>query len=83
MKRRRSRQQDGNDTSVYVMGAVRQKQKLNQHENKKEKETYQQIGVGKYFRQSSRYILNYRLLGYQFFQPYYDKSYDEINLPPS
>ena len=49
----------------------------------KEKETDPQIDVEQFFRPSCRSILNRRLFGYQFFDPYYQKTYDEINLPPS
>ncbi len=83
MGRRRSRQQASNDTSVYVMGAVRQKQKWHQRENEEEKETYQQIDVEQYFRPSRRSILNHRLLDYHFFNPYNGKTYSQISLPPS
>lgn len=65
------------------MGAESQKQQLAQREIKNEKETYQQIDAEKYFRPSRRAILNNRLFGYQFFNPYYDKTFDQIDLPPS
>lgn len=83
MRRRKSRQQAGNHTSVYVMGAVRQEQKWHQGENEEEKETYQQIDAEKYFRPSRRSILNHRLFDYHFFNPYNGKTYSEISLPPS
>ncbi|MFJ8063612.1 hypothetical protein ACIQYS_03145 [Psychrobacillus sp. NPDC096426] len=83
MKRFRSQKHDDNNTTIYVMGAVRQKQTLDQHENKKEKETLQQIDAEKYFRPSRRSILNHRLFDYHFFNPYYGKTYNEISLPQS
>lgn len=83
MKYFRSRKHKGEKTSIYMMGAKCHKQKSYHGENKIEKETYQRIDLEKYFRPSRRPILNYRPLGYQFFQPYYDKTYDEIDLPPS
>ncbi|QFG00761.1 hypothetical protein PB01_19245 [Psychrobacillus glaciei] len=71
------------DTSIYFMGAESKKQQLVKHENKNEKETYQQIDVEKYFRPSRRAILNNRLFDYHFFNSYYDKAFDKIDIPPS
>ncbi|TQR12686.1 hypothetical protein [Psychrobacillus lasiicapitis] len=81
MRRRRSRKQASNDTSAYVMGALRQKQKWHQSQNDEEKEKYQQVDVEKYFRPSRRSILNNRLFDYHFFNPYFGKTYSEISLP--
>lgn len=83
MKHFRSRKHKDDKTSIYVMGAECHKQQLNQHKSKVEKETYQQIDPEKYFRPSRRSILNHRPFGYQFFDLYYEKTYDEIDLPPS
>lgn len=83
MKRFRSREQDEGNKPIYVMGAVVQKQGLEQRENKSEKETYQQRDAEKYFRPSRRSILNHRLFDYHFFNPYYGKTYSEIRLPPA
>lgn len=83
MKHFRSRKNSGYRTSIYVMGAESQTQQLNQHGKKNEKESYQQIDIEKYFRPSRRSVLNNRPIGYQFFEPYYEKTYDEIVLPSS
>lgn len=83
IKHFRSLMHKGDNTFIYVMGAVSQKQKLNHHENKNEKESPQQIDPEKYFRPSRRSILNCRFLDYHFFEPYYEKSYTEISLPSS
>ena len=74
---------DDEKTATYVMGAELQRQQWRKPENNKEKETNPQINVEQFFRPSCRSILNRRLFGYQFFDPYYEKTYDEINLPPS
>lgn len=83
MKHFRSRKHKDDKASIYVMGAKYHKQKLNHHENKNEKETYRQIDLEKYFRPSRRSILNRRPFGYQFFDLYYEKTYDDIDLPPT
>lgn len=63
------------------MGAEIQKQQWRQPENNKGQETDPQIDVEQFFRPSCRAILNRRLFGYQFFDPYYEKTYDEVELP--
>ena len=83
MKYFRSARNKDDKTSSYVMGAESQKQKLNHRENKMEKKPYQQIDLEKYFRPIRRSILNHRPFGYQFFDLYYEKTYDEVELPPS
>ena len=65
------------------MGAEMQKQQWRQQEHNKEKETNPQIDVEQFFRPSCRSILNRRLFGYQFLTRIMNKTYDEINLPPS
>lgn len=82
-RRARFRGQDDEKTPAYVMGAERLKQQGLKREYPKEKETNPQIDVEQFFRPSRRSILNRRVLGYQFFEPYYEKRYEDINLPPS
>ncbi len=66
---------------TYVMGAKMQRQQLRLLEHKEVKEPSVQIDVEQFFRPSCGPILNRRFLDYQFFDPYFQKTYDEINLP--
>jgi hypothetical protein len=65
------------------MGAEIQKQQFRKSESGKEKEPDPQFDVEQFFRPSCRAILNRRLFDYQFFDPYIEKTYKEINLPPA
>ena len=68
---------------ILVMGAIYEKQ-INQHtEDLEENNDYRKKDVEKYFRPSCHAVLNNRLTDLQFFQPYYEKSYSEIVIPPS
>ncbi len=82
-RRARFRMHDDEKTTTYVMGAEMQKQQWRQPKDIKGKETNHLIDVEQFFRPSCRSILNRRVFGYQFFDPYYEKRYDEIDLPPS
>ena len=77
------RMYDGKKTDTYVMRAEMQRQQWGLRDSNKAKESDPQINVEQFFRPSRRSILNRRLFGYQFFDPYYEKTYDEINLPSS
>ena len=79
LKRVRSREKE----SAYVMGAEMQKQQVSQRGQNNEKAPDPQIDVEQFFRPTCRAILNRRLFDYQFFDPYIEKTYKEINLPPS
>ena len=82
-RRSRFRKQHDEKSTVTVMGAELQKRQWRKPEQTKEKETYPQYDVEQYFRPSCRSILNRRIFGYQFFDPYDQKTYSEIVLPPS
>lgn len=69
--------------ATYIMGAELQNQQWRTPENNKEEESNPLINVEQFFRPSCRAILNRRLIDSQFFDPYYEKRYDEITLPPS
>jgi hypothetical protein len=68
---------------MLVMGAKFQSQTIKQTDAKEQKYEYRIRDVEKYFRPSCLSILNNRVMDFQFFDIYYDKSYDEIVLPPS
>ncbi|MFJ7933250.1 hypothetical protein [Sporosarcina sp. NPDC096371] len=82
-KRTRFLKSDDEKTTTTIMGAELQKPQWRQREINEEKETNPQIEVEQFFRPSSRSILNRRLFGYQFFDPYINKTYDEIQLSSS
>nr|WP_255726551.1 hypothetical protein [Sporosarcina sp. ACRSM] len=63
------------------MGAKMQKQQRSQLEHKEAKDSSLQIEVEQFFRPSCGSILNRRIFDYRFFDPYDQKTYDEINLP--
>ncbi len=82
--RRLARFRMNNDkATTYVMGAEMQKQQWRQREDLNEKEAKEQLDVEQFFRPACRSILNRRLFGYQFFDPYYNKKYNEITIPSS
>lgn len=58
-----------------------QKQQRSQLEHKEAKDSSLQIEVEQFFRPSCGSILNRRIFDYRFFDPYDQKTYDEINLP--
>lgn len=58
-----------------------QKQQRSQLEHKEAKDSSPQIEVEQFFRPSCGSILNRRIFDYRFFDPYDQKTYDEINLP--
>ena len=66
-----------------VMGAIYEKQSNQQTEALEENNECRTRDVEKYFRPSCHSVLNDRLSDFEFFQPYYEKSYSEIILPPS
>lgn len=82
-RRSRFRKQHDEKSTKTVMGAELQQHQWRKPEQTKEKETYPRYDVEQYFRPSCRSILNRRILGYQFFDPYGQKTYSEIDLPPS
>ena len=82
-KRARFRGRNDEQPTTYVMGAELQKQQWRQHEHTEENGSNPQLDVEQFFRPSCRSILNRRVFSYQFFNPYYEKTYDEINLPSS
>ena len=69
--------------SILVMGAVFQKQEMKQKGEKEENDGKRERDVDHYFQPSCLPSLNNRLTDFHFFQPYYEKSYKEIILPPS
>jgi hypothetical protein len=68
---------------MLVMGAKFQNQTSKQTDAREQKNEYRIRDVEKYFRPSCLSILNKRVTDFQFFNPYYDKSFDEIVLPSS
>ena len=71
IRRARFRMHDDEKATTYVMGAELQRLQWRKLEKNKEKEPNPQIDVEQFFRPSRRSILNRRLFGYQFFDPYY------------
>jgi hypothetical protein len=69
--------------AILVMGATFQKQNDKQTETREISNGNRTRDVEKYFRPSCLSILNDRLSDFQFFQPYDEKPYHEIILPPS
>lgn len=66
-----------------VMGAIYINQHNQQTDTLAESNEERVRDVEKYFRPSCRPVLNNKFDDFQFFQPYYDQSYNEIVLPSS
>lgn len=69
--------------NLLVMGAIYEKQSDQQTEVLEENNEHRIRDVEKYFRPSCHAVLNNQLDDFQFFQPYYEKLYSEIVIPPS
>lgn len=65
------------------MGAVIQKQDVKHFVEREENSGSRKRDVDLYFQPSCLPSLNNRFTDFQFFQPYYDKSYKDITLPSS
>jgi hypothetical protein len=76
-------QKDKKKKDILVMGARYEKQHVKQTTAIEENTEDRIRDVEKYFRPSCDSVLNDRLTDFHFFQPYYEKSYKEITLPPS
>jgi hypothetical protein len=68
---------------TLLMGAKYEQQTFGQPVERKEASSKRTTDVETYFRPSCLPIKNNLIKGYQFFSPYYEKTYKEINLPAS
>ena len=72
-----------NKKETLIMGAIYGKQSNQQTRSLAESDENSVRDVEKYFRPSCHSVLNNRVTDFQFFQPYYEKSFNEIVIPPS
>lgn len=72
-----------NKKKTLVMGAIYGKHSNQQTGSLAESDENRVRDVEKYFRPACNSVLNNRLDDFQFFQPYYEKSFNEIVIPPS
>ncbi|MHC0039127.1 hypothetical protein [Pseudoneobacillus sp. C159] len=77
------RQRDDTDKITLLMGAKYQPQQFGQPVERNSTSTNRARNLEKYFRPSCLPIKNTLIASYQFFDPFYDKNYDEIKLPAS
>jgi hypothetical protein len=77
------RQREDTDKITLLMGAKYQRQQFGQPVERYSTPTDRVRDVEKYFRPSCLPIKNTLIDNYQFFDPFYDKNYNEIKIPAS